>query len=68
MDPTDKTKKFVAVDVKFYKSFSIPVSLEKIKKDKKLINLPLIKQSRLSVMPIDKNSWSKICTMGGLTF
>ena len=68
LDPTDKTKKFFAVDVKFYKSFLNPVSLEQIKKNKKLINLPLIKQSRLSVMPIDKNSWNKICKMGGPTF
>ena len=63
-DPTDKTKKFVAVDVKFLKSFAKPVSLEDIKKEKKLSHLSLLKQSRLSVMPIDKLSWKIINQMG----
>ena len=60
LDPTDKTKKFVAVDVKFHQKLKIPISLETIKNQPKLSNLPLIKQSRLSVMPIDKKSWSII--------
>ena len=68
LDPTDKAKKFVAVDVQFYKSFLKPVTLDQIKKDKSLMDLPLIKQSRLSVMPIEKNSWKKICKMGGLFY
>ncbi len=60
LDPTDKTKKFVAVDVKFHQKLKTPISLETIKNQPKLSNLPLIKQSRLSVMPIDKKSWSII--------
>ena len=59
-DPTDKTKKFVAIDVKTNKQLKKPVSLEQIKSEKKLSHLALIKQSRLSVMPIDKKSWNLI--------
>ena len=56
-DPTDKTKKFVVIDVKTKKKLRYSVSLELIKSQKKLSHLALIKQSRLSVMPIDKKSW-----------
>jgi len=59
-DPTDKTKKFVVVDVKLKKKLKEPVTLEKIKSTKSLLNLPLIKQSRLSVMPIKKTEWDII--------
>ena len=68
LDPTDKTKKFVAVDVEFHKTLPKPITLEQIKKDKRLLGLPLIKQSRLSVMEIDKKSWGIICKIGGLNF
>ena len=63
-DKTDKKKKFVAVQVRFIKKLKSPVSLEKIKKTKAISHLPLIKQSRLSVMPIDYKSWKIICKMG----
>ena len=59
-DPTDKTKKFVVVDVKAKKKLKYSVSLELIKSRKQLSHLSLIKQSRLSVMPIDKKSWDII--------
>ena len=59
-DPTDKTKKFVVVDVKAKEELKYSVSLDKIKNDKRLHHLALIKQSRLSVMPIDKKSWNII--------
>ena len=62
-DPTDKSKKFVVVDVAKYKTLKYPVSLEKIKNVTKLSHLALIKQSRLSVMPIDKKSWKIIIKM-----
>tara|TARA_B100000029_G_scaffold503943_1_gene581869 strand:+ start:74 stop:499 length:426 start_codon:yes stop_codon:yes gene_type:complete len=62
-DPTDKTKKFVAVQVRFEKRLEYPVSLESIKKTKELKDLPLIKQSRLSVMPIDTKYWKIILKM-----
>ena len=66
IDPTDKTKKFVAVDVKTKKSLKNPITLKQIKKEKKLSHLALVKQSRLSVMPIDKISWDLICNLGGI--
>ena len=63
IDKTDSKKRFVAVQVRFVRKLKIPVSLEKIKKTKKISHLPLIKQSRLSVMPIDYKSWKIICNM-----
>ena len=57
IDPTDKTKKFVAVNVRFHKKLKKTVTLQNIKKIKVLKEIPLIKQSRLSVMPIDSKSW-----------
>jgi len=66
IDPTDKTKKFVAVDVKTEKPLKNPITLKQIKKEKKLSHLALVKQSRLSVMPIDKISWRLICKLGGI--
>ena len=65
-DPTDKTKKFVAVDVKTKKTLKNPVTLKQIKKEKKLSHLALVKQGRLSVMPIDKISWDLICKLGDI--
>ena len=62
-DPTDKTNKFVVVDVKAKKSLLKPVTLLQIKKEKKLSHIALVKQSRLSVMPIDKKSWDLISSM-----
>ena len=66
IDPTDKTKKFYAIRVKKKKSLINPVKLEQIKKNNQLVHLALVKQSRLSVMPIDKKSWFIICKLGGL--
>ena len=66
IDPTDKEKKFVAVRVKFEKALNKPVSLENIKKNPNLSNLPLIRQSRLSVMPIDTKSWKIILKMSSI--
>ena len=59
-DPTDKKKKFVVVVVKAIKELKHPVSLEEIKNNKKLKNIALIKQSRLSVMPVTKTEWNEI--------
>ena len=64
IDKTDKTKRFVAVQVRFEKKMKKAISLVKIKKNKNISHLPLIKQSRLSVMPIDYKSWKIICNMG----
>ncbi len=64
LDPTDKKKKFVAVKVRFKNKLQTPVTLENIKKNKDLSHLALIKQSRLSVMPVDYKSWKIINNMG----
>jgi len=64
IDKTDKEKRFVAVQVRFVEQFNSTISLEIIKKTKAISHLPLIKQSRLSVMPIDYKSWKIIYKMG----
>ena len=62
-DPTDITGKFVVVDVKNYKKLKNVVTLEQIKDNKKLKDIALIKQSRLSVMPLKKIEWDTIIKM-----
>ena len=62
-DKTDKKNRFVAIQVRFVKKLNKPVTLQNIKKIKALSQLPLIKQSRLSVMPIDYKSWKIINNM-----
>ena len=64
LDKTDQTGRFVAVNVKFLNMLKKPISLEEIKKNKQLSHLSLIKQSRLSVMPIDSKSWKILNNMG----
>ena len=64
LDKTDKTGRFVAVTVQFKKKLTKPITLETIKKNKELSHLSLIKQSRLSVMPIDSKSWKILNNMG----
>ena len=64
LDKTDNSGRFIAVTVKFIKKLDKPVTLEKIKKNKQLSHLSLIKQSRLSVMPIDSKSWKILNNMG----
>ena len=66
IDPTDKKKRFVAIKVKFKKKLKKAVTLENIKKNKHLSQLSLIKQSRLSIMPIDFKSWKIINKMGSI--
>jgi len=64
LDTTDKEGRFVAVQVKFKEKFKRAITLEIIKKTKEMKHLPLIKQSRLSVMPIDFKSWKIIFNIG----
>ena len=66
LDPTDKKKIFVAVMVRFKQKFKNPIKLEDIKKNSSLSEIPLIKQSRLSVMPIDSKSWKILNKMGNI--
>ena len=66
IDPSDNKKRFVAVKVKFKSLLKKPVTLENIKKNKELVHLSLIKQSRLSVMEIDSKSWKIINKIGSI--
>ena len=63
LDKTDQSGRFVAVTVKFLSKLDRPISLVEIKKNKELGHLSLIKQSRLSVMPIDSKSWKILIKM-----
>ncbi len=64
-DPTDETRRFGMVDVTYGEELPIPVTLEQIKLMPELQQLALVRQSRLSVMPVDESSWKLICQMGG---
>jgi predicted RNA-binding protein with PUA-like domain len=66
LDKTDKEKRFVAVQVRFKKKLKKSITLENIKKNKVLSHLSLIKQSRLSVMPIDSKSWKILNKMSSI--
>jgi predicted RNA-binding protein with PUA-like domain len=65
-DPTDKTAKFVAVDVKAVEPMPTPVTLMAIKNEAKLADMALVNQSRLSVQPVTAQEWKLVCAMGGL--
>ena len=65
-DPTDKTGKFVCVDIKADKPMPTPVTMAAIKADKKLAAMALVKYSRLSVQPVTADEWKLVCKMGGL--
>ena len=66
IDPTDSQKRFVAVRVKYKSKLKTPVSLKNIKQNKELKDIALVKQSRLSVMPIDTKYWKIILKMGSI--
>lgn len=63
-DPTTEDTRWVVVDLVPVKPLKQPVSLAEIKTDKKLAEIPLIKQSRLSVMPLDKPAFDRILKKG----
>ena len=65
-DPTDKTGKFVCVDIKAGKPLPKPVTMAAIKADKKLAAMALVKYSRLSVQLVTAEEWKLVCKMGGL--
>ena len=65
-DPTDKSQRFVAIDVKALKKLKYPVTLDRIKRNNKLQNMPLIKQSRLSVMPLTNDEFSEIIKLSNI--
>ena len=65
-DPSDKTGKFVCVDIKADKPLKTPVTMAAIKADKRLTEMALVKYSRLSVQPVTAEEWKIVCKMGGL--
>ena len=65
-DPTDPSGRFGMVDVKALEPFKTPVTLQHIKRDERLDHLALVRQSRLSVMPVDATAWRLICRLGGV--
>jgi predicted RNA-binding protein with PUA-like domain len=66
-DPTAEDPRWVCVDVAAVQALPRPVALAEVKADPRLAELALIRQSRLSVMPIDDESWAILCGMGGVT-
>lgn len=65
-DPNDSSGRFGMVDVRTVGPLPRPVTLAAIKADPRLQNLALVRQSRLSVVPIDDEAWALICGMGGV--
>ena len=65
-DPSDKTGKFVCVDIKADKPLKTPVTMAAIKADKRLTGMALVKYSRLSVQPVTAEEWKIVCKMGGM--
>ena len=63
-DPTTDDERWVVVDLKPIKPFKVPVTLEEIKAHKELSQIALIKQARLSVMPITKKEFQILLKMG----
>jgi predicted RNA-binding protein with PUA-like domain len=63
-DPTTSDERWVVVDLESVETLKKPVSLEEIRNDKRLKNIPLIKQSRLSVMPLTKEEFDVIVAKG----
>lgn len=63
-DPSDKSRRFGMVDLKAVKKLTRPVSLGQIKAEPKLAEMALVRQARLSVMPVTGEQWKVICEMG----
>ncbi len=65
-DPGDPRQSFVLVDVKPVRAVEREVSLRQIKSEPRLQHLALVRQSRLSVSPVDADAWRLICSMAGI--
>lgn len=64
-DPSTKEEAWVAVDLAPYKPLKKPVSLDTIKKDKRLANMALVRIGRLSVQPVTDEEWKVIMELAG---
>src|SRR5579859_1774187 len=67
LDPSDETGRFVMVDVKPLMAVPTPVTLAAIKADPRLADFALVRQSRLSVVPVKDAEWAMLCAMAGLS-
>jgi len=65
-DPTDESGKFGMVDLKAVRPLPKPVTLEAVKGEKRLAEMALVVNSRLSVQPVTAEEWRIVCAMGGL--
>ena len=65
-DPTDKTNRFGMVRVRALTSLPVPVTLSQIKENKTLREFQMLKQTRLSVVPVSKKEWNEICKIANL--
>jgi predicted RNA-binding protein with PUA-like domain len=65
-DPTDEAGVFKAVDVVAREPFETPVTLAAVKADKRLKDMVLARQPRLSVQPVTEAEWRTICQLGGV--
>ena len=65
-DPTDQSGRFGMVDVRAVRSLPTPVGLDHIKADPRFDHLALVRQSRLSVVPVDDAAWALLCSLGGV--
>jgi predicted RNA-binding protein with PUA-like domain len=65
-DPSDETGKFVMVDIVPVAPVPRPVTLQAIKADPRLKNFALVRQSRLSVVPVSDDEWKLLCALGGV--
>ena len=66
-DHTDETGRFGMVDVRTVRELKRPVTLREVKADPRFESLTLVRQSRLSVQPVEEESWRALCEMGGVT-
>jgi predicted RNA-binding protein with PUA-like domain len=65
-DPSDKTGKFVVVEVKAAAPMPTPVTLSMCKAEKSLAKMVLLNNTRLSVQPVTSAEWTIVCRLGGL--
>ncbi len=65
-DPSDASGKFVMVDIAPVQPVAKPVSLKEIKAEPSLAEFALVRQSRLSVVPVREAEWQKLCAMAGV--
>ena len=65
-DPSDPAGRFVMVDIKPVRPVVTPVTLKEIKADPRLAEFALVRQSRLSVVPVRDTEWALLCEKAGI--